>query len=134
MCLTPSAHTKFIKKNQPRNEMHCTGFFPVKTVKHGLNLNCRRNKKERERERGPEDGLSCKLISNGNLVFRVRAHVCETDRRARWGGERENPIPDYMCLWCSVGGQVLKQVRERVKGKERERKQQRKNRYNVVST
>lgn len=51
MCLTPSAHTKFIKKNQPRNEMHCTGFFPVKTVKHGLNLNCRRNKKERERGR-----------------------------------------------------------------------------------
>lgn len=50
MCLTPTAHTKFIKKNQPRNEMHCTGFFPVKTVKHGLNLNCRRNKKERERE------------------------------------------------------------------------------------
>lgn len=46
------------------------------------------------------------------------------------GEGRENPIPDYMCLWCSVG----EQVRERVKGKERERKQQRKNRYNVVST
>lgn len=53
---------------------------------------------------------------------------------AKQGEGRENPIPDYMCLWCSVGGQVLKQVRERVKGKERERKQQRKNRYNVVST
>lgn len=108
MCLTPSAHTKFIKKNQPRNEMHCTGFFPVKTVKHGLNLNCRRNKKEREREGGPEDGLSCKLISNGNLVFRVRAHVCETDRRARWEGgggeskEKEGKIQFQITCACGA--------------------------------
>lgn len=36
------------------------------------------------------------------------------------GEGRENTIPDYMCLWCSVGGHVLEQVRERVKGKERE--------------
>ena len=47
-----------------------------------------------------------------------------SDRRER--RERENAIPDYMCLCCSVGGHVLEGVRESVKGREtreREREQ-----------
>lgn len=42
-------------------------------------------------------------------------HMCACERQIeeRERERRENAIPDYMCLCCSVGGHVLEEARER---------------------
>lgn len=47
------------------------------------------------------------------------------DRERERRENREEAIPDYMCLWCSVGGHVLEQVSDLVKGIDGGKKRQR---------
>lgn len=45
----------------------------------------------------------------------MHMYACERqiEEREGEGERRENAIPDYMCLCCSVGGHVLEEARER---------------------
>lgn len=43
----------------------------------------------------------------------MHMYACERQIEEREGERRENAIPDYMCLCCSVGGHVSEEARER---------------------
>lgn len=91
----------------------CTGFIAVETVAASpfeLQWEGRRRKRGRRGAQGcAASSVQMGIWSSGYMHM----YACERQIEEQEGERRENAIPDYMCLCCSVGGHVSEEARER---------------------